>query len=131
MASTFSVTERIEHIDSLDDALPFLRALPLNIIKMFLSSSAKHGFFDDLNWSDLIEEDDECPTNPLSVSTADLSDDEDTKSSKDSATVATLTGPQASEFVFKMNKSNTISFIIRRPLSHPVFRDLLSQGSSK
>ena len=117
MASTYSVTERIEHIDSFNDALPFLKALPLNITKMFLFSSAKHGFFDDLNWDDIIE-DDESPTNPIK-STDILHDDDDTKDpihhdddqqrdqlSLDSLPMAAIAGPQPSEYAFKMNKSN-------------------------
>ena len=99
MAATFSVTERIGHIDSLDDALPFLKALPLDIIKTFLSSSAKHGFFDDLidlKWDGLTE-DDESPTNPLSVDNTDFADDEDTESSKDSLQQCLSTAAQPSQ----------------------------------
>ena len=49
MALKQRVTDKINQIATLEEALPFLQVLSIDVIKVFLLSSAKYGFFDALN----------------------------------------------------------------------------------
>ncbi len=52
MAATQTLSERINRIETFDKAIPFLKTLPLNIIKMFLCKSAAYGFFEKVSFDE-------------------------------------------------------------------------------
>ena len=63
-----SLTDKIDSIQTIDAALPYLKALPISAIKLFLGKSAKYGFFDKIAFDEIDDE-----------STANNKNDDETK----------------------------------------------------
>eukprot|EP01084_Bolivina_argentea_P123387 218657_1 len=105
MTSTIPLTERINNIVTFDEAIPFLKALSVDIIKIFLNKSAKYGFFDKLSFDDT-------PANVVDKvieNKNDINDDE-TKQQLQKTQITeqpnTCVVPTRSEYSFKLNKTN-------------------------
>ena len=65
-----SLTDKIAAIQTIDAALPYLKALPISAIKIFLTKSAKYGFFDKVSFDEINH-----ASNPNSKNDDDTKDD--------------------------------------------------------